>query len=377
MGSRSRRPLQGLCCARRSGRGFTLVELLVVIAIIGILVALLLPAIQAAREAARRISCQNNVKNLALAVLNYENARKKLPAGALMDPPATGEIFNSSDLDAAPSWIAQFLSNIEESTAADQFNLKVKVNANSVAATANRPWEIQPPILLCPSDSARGRVYTPSPARGGAGYPDGFRFAKGNYAAYVSPEHACHMRVYPGALINEPQSIGAIVDGTSKTLMIAEVRTRDSTAADPNGSSKDPRGAWAAGFVGGSVLAFDLHHNKTTISGSAKRNSPYNPQIYGDGTPGLPPNTTLGWLNEDFIKECPDSNVAGVEGMPCTSQSESRSAAAPRSSHQGGVNVSHVDGSCEYIANGIDQHLMARLVSINDGQGEIEGERAQ
>ena len=60
-------------------RAFTLVELLVVIAIIGILVALLLPAIQAAREAARRVQCQNHIKNLTLAVLNYENQKKALP----------------------------------------------------------------------------------------------------------------------------------------------------------------------------------------------------------------------------------------------------------------------------------------------------------
>src|SRR5205085_9461895 len=72
----------GKCVASRARvKGFTLVELLVVIAIIGVLVALLLPAIQAAREAARRAQCKNNVKQAALACLNYESALKYLPAG--------------------------------------------------------------------------------------------------------------------------------------------------------------------------------------------------------------------------------------------------------------------------------------------------------
>src|SRR6476659_751184 len=75
--------------SERKRRAFTLVELLVVIAIIGILVALLLPAIQAAREAARRAQCQANIHNIALAVLNYESAKKILPQGMTFDPSTT------------------------------------------------------------------------------------------------------------------------------------------------------------------------------------------------------------------------------------------------------------------------------------------------
>src|SRR3954469_14643169 len=98
---------------------FTLVELLVVIAIIGILVALLLPAIQAAREAARRMSCQNNLHNIALAVLDYENARKKLPAGALVSQPLNGELIDSDNLDYGASWIIQILPLMEEQALAN------------------------------------------------------------------------------------------------------------------------------------------------------------------------------------------------------------------------------------------------------------------
>jgi prepilin-type N-terminal cleavage/methylation domain-containing protein len=341
--------------------GFTLVELLVVIAIIGILVALLLPAIQAAREAARRAACQNNIKNIALAVLTFEDTAKGLPPATRAQPaPSAGELLNIALVERELSWIVLILPQLEEQALFDQFNIAERYTNQD---TVTRPEENQPQVLLCPSDSARGRFYN-------SDFTLGRRLAKANYAAYVSPEHVISMRVFPGAMINEIQTLSRITDGTSKTLMLSEVRTRD--------HEQDPRGAWVSGFNGGSLLAFDMH-SKTlpfaaTQPAQAKRNTPYNP-VELQSTPGLVPNTTVGYLNDDWIRECPDENAAGVEGMPCSPQSASRQAAASRSQHPGGVNAANVDGSVIFLLDDIEMHLMARMVSINDGQSLIEGEQ--
>src|SRR3954464_5141751 len=106
-------------------RGFTLVELLVVIAIIGILVALLLPAIQAAREAARRAQCQANIHNVALAVLNYESAKKILPEGMTFDPTgvtAVHGIGGSGIIHMGPNWIIKILPYLEDQAVYDAFD---------------------------------------------------------------------------------------------------------------------------------------------------------------------------------------------------------------------------------------------------------------
>lgn len=121
----------------RNRHAFTLVELLVVIAIIGILVALLLPAIQAAREAARRTSCQNNMKQLVLATLNYETANKKLPPSkyrALLPNPSG---FGSVPVEH--STIQYLLSYMEETAIADQWNFKTTWNySNAALPTDNK-----------------------------------------------------------------------------------------------------------------------------------------------------------------------------------------------------------------------------------------------
>jgi prepilin-type N-terminal cleavage/methylation domain-containing protein len=367
------------CLTRRAqSRAFTLVELLVVIAIIGILVALLLPAIQAAREAARRISCSNNVKNLTLAVLNYENSRKALPP-ACYTPPNNGELWGSGeDFEADLSWIVQVLPQLEEQALADRFDTKKLLAANpgsplpvqDLAAKSN-PQEAQPRVLLCPSDTALGRTYF----NGGDPLVPNIRFGKGNYAAYVSAEHMRSMRIFPAAMINEPTKLSRLSDGTSKTLMVAEIRTRD--------LENDPRGVWAAAWAGGSMLAYDMHSKATgcgnnesckDVNEGFKVKSPYSPFVYGGTNPGLVPNAPASWGNIDWIRQCPFGAAAAVEGMPCTNQSPVRQTAAARSSHTGGVNASHVDGSVIFINNDIEQHLMARMVCGYEGQSEVEGE---
>src|SRR4029079_15185041 len=94
----------------RKSHGFTLVELLVVIAIIGLLVALLLPAIQAAREAARRSQCKNNLKQIGLALHNYERARGTFPPGFISHATAT----NDPGLGPGWGWAAHILPYLEE-----------------------------------------------------------------------------------------------------------------------------------------------------------------------------------------------------------------------------------------------------------------------
>ncbi|QDU87664.1 hypothetical protein Pla175_10300 [Pirellulimonas nuda] len=358
---------------------FTLVELLVVIAIIGILVALLLPAVQAAREAARRVSCQSNVKQIALASLNYESARGGLPSFSKF-----GELPFGDDLFVGPtdsgssqgglmySWVVSILPQIEEQALYDQFDLDLPVDNQVRGGVQIDPQATPIASMLCASDQASQRFYQDASKNFGR------RFARSNYAAYVSPIHLECLRHYPGAIAEIEQPLRKLVDGTSHTIAFAEVRTRE----DPT----DERGVWALNLAGASLLAFDMHNSAKITGGSVatacsgdvrKRGTkPYSPAQQSAGgddstkTPNLVANTNSGLIPEE-LRTCPAD--ARFEGMGCRA-SGSSGYAAPRSLHPGGVNSAFVDGSVQFLPDDVDPWLMARYISINDGETDIEGQ---
>lgn len=349
---------------RSRTRAFTLVELLVVIAIIGVLVALLLPAVQAAREAARRISCQNNVKNLALAVLNYENQRNELPPGTdaqqLRVGALTSELVNLYT-GTQFSWIVRILPQIEQQALYDQFDFDRTAfdqDLSNFTGNALPPHEAQPDLLMCPSDNAGGLLYQSD------AFSNGRAFGKGNYAAYVSAEHGTAMRIYRGALSNEPRPLQRVTDGTTNTILMSEVRTREVLV--------DQRGAWALGWVGSSLLAADVHSQEdgnspcgTGANRQTPADVPFFPCLLG-GFPANMPNLGINARGQaDDMRECTEEAEADSIGMPC--RPDVNTSASPRSSHPSGVNSAHLDGSVTWISDDIDFAVFGARICIDDG----------
>jgi prepilin-type N-terminal cleavage/methylation domain-containing protein/prepilin-type processing-associated H-X9-DG protein len=341
---------------RRSG-AFTLVELLVVIAIIGILVALLLPAIQAAREAARRSQCLNNLRQLGVAMLNFEGTKKGLPPMAMSwtnaellaryknNPGAANQWFDDH------GWYMPLMPFIEEAAVAAMVNPD-----RSFSDISNLPArQVFLQIHGCPSDIG--------PQRNEWAFPNWAR-VRTNYVVnagntvYGQHNVGSCPGVYPtciefGGAPFIPTKVGKlsqITDGTSNTLMMSEVLVLPETA-NWGGPYSDAQTA-----LGGQI--FTGYHT---------------PNAQGaENADGL---TRQGewWLNvrDGWIEQGLPVTASGTPALPVTiagrssvplratqdSQGHKQQHIAARSKHPGGVNASHCDGSVTFYTDSIDPYV--------------------
>jgi prepilin-type N-terminal cleavage/methylation domain-containing protein len=228
---------------RVNPRGFTLVELLVVIAIIGILVALLLPAVQAAREAARRAQCANNFKQVGLALQNYESAKRRFPPGMdywrnpEMDDPVACSPPRTPDRKEflGLGWSAVILPYMELATLYDQFD--PNVTSDMVIGKSSdgtyRNFEVvatRVDDFLCPSDPTRNekiRITSTQPGNEQvwkcdmAGVADTKEWLCATPSSFIFPKH---FRFNDGMFgVLEGCRVKTVTDGLSNTLMVAEV----------------------------------------------------------------------------------------------------------------------------------------------------------
>jgi competence protein ComGC len=348
--------------------------LLVVIAIIGILIALLLPAVQAAREAARRTQCQNNFKQLALGLLNFESTNKVLPMAVRTEPldspgNLTAQIRAAQDGQRLyHNWAIDVLPYIEEQALHDSFVLEdttgrlFSLTANNIPPVALPPGKsrnanfvarnTELAAMLCPTDDGQGRPFNGASgglwARGNYGYNGGlamvlnFRVTWDKSAVDSNGGPMFCGRGVGG--VNVGMKISQITDGTSHTIAIGELRTGI--------GQKDRRGVWAMQMVGSNVL---MQHGAN----------------HGTGPNDCAPGSDDIRDHADIIAEIGESVLTEECMMPCAGDTGCGDwnisvQVASRSKHVGGVFAAMADGSCQFISDFVDAGQQTDGLSCTD-----------
>ena len=346
---------------------FTLVELLVVIAIIGILIALLLPAVQAAREAARRMQCSNNFKQLGLALHNHHDARKEFPAGRNYFELA-GET-RGRDWGVGP--VVFLLPYMEQVSRYETFREAMKDPANH-----GFPWicDINDPkigaaretipSLICPSDSKMRSPITISwggttdVARSSIVYSLGDGLWANNWSTEeVWWEPRAQVRMRGVFTPYHSKTFGTISDGTSNTIGLSEVIGTDNSG---DSVSSDQ-------VFGGVAEATDMHDGDLSfpapclqMRSPTDRRRILNPMPAWRGgffTSGM-------GVNAGFTTTLPPNSPSCLWGYWYYGQN-SWGSFSPSSYHTGGVNAVRMDGSCMFVSETIDTGILTTRLDVN------------
>lgn len=344
-------------------RGFTLIELLVVISIIATLMALILPAIQNARAAARRLECQNNLKQIALAAHNFSSAKRgQMPPLGVYQPNGAG-----APAFAMRSWVVDLLPHMDRRDVYDRWQTEEIFNSSSATsqnATLNKTYL---KVLACPDDQSAvgvdgglsyvangGYLSETSPAIGGQwnywtmSMLDWNLTAPVNSASTPDYDHVdsdmhrnagMFWQELPNPVVGSPSpagdrtsskqshSIDSVYDGTSQTILFTE-----NVNAGGSGTWADPQ--WAnVSFV--AIIGSPL----------SSTNSYRTPRLYDN-----PATPFVGETQINAFKNAPEATNNPL-------------AAGPNSGHPGGVNVAWVDGSVGFIDQNMDQGVFLRLIS--------------
>ena len=352
-------------------RGFTLIELLVVIAIIAVLIALLLPAVQMARESARKSSCSNNLKQLGLAVHNYESINQCLPLGSLYPCPAfnTGQD-NCWNYGVSPH--VSILQQLEQGTIYNNYNIGMgvygayppQINGPTTWWANTTIFNMQVAVYLCPSD-ARLLKQPITNYVGNIGGP----FLLGGYSGTFVPLNAYAQSLSNGTYIpyNYPMSqnsgtIGfqAITDGTSNTALWSEavsgtnlpVRTGTGKLAEFRGFFRvGAQSSWNSLTIGNSIAVYAFLAQCTGLPLGTMATGPNGGGMRGTSWQiSLPYYANYGMYNHVSApnsRQC--SNIALDQvGLDVYGTSP------PTSFHPGGVNMCLADGSVRFIREQIN-----------------------
>ena len=321
-------------------RAFTLVELLVVIAIIGVLVALLLPAIQAAREAARRMSCSNNMRQLGLAVHSYESTSKEYPVSY--------KYFGTGDARNSPwSLSARLLPYLEEQVVSQQIDYSVPYG-NTFLADGRQLGEVRVPMFLCPTEQ-RDELRIDGDERI---YPINYGANLGIWRVFDLVQGLGSDGAFQPNVPTKPSTIS---DGLSSTLMFAEVRAYTPYLRDGGGGT--------ATIVNDETAICGLGGQFKTDSGHTEW---VDGRVHQTGfTAIFPPNTRV-----------PCDQSGETYDVDWTSTREGRSdtaatysAVTSRSYHSGNiVNTAKMDGSVDAVNGDIDLLVWRALATREGGE---------